>query len=40
MAAKKSRIKSHLFSYKRENLLEIFKNNLNFIIDDNENILK
>ena len=40
MAAKKSGIKSHLFSYKNENLLEIFKNNLNFIIDDNENILK
>ena len=40
MAAKKSGINSHLFSYKKENLLEIFKNNLNFLIEDKENILK
>ena len=35
IAAKKSGIRAHLFSYKKENLLEIFKNNLIYLGNDN-----
>ena len=35
IAARKSGIRSHLFCYKKENLLEIFKNNLIYLSNDN-----
>ncbi len=35
LAARKSGIKAHLFSYKKENLLEIFKNKLIYLCNNN-----